>query len=81
VDGSIEQRADDGLVDCPGRIVAHGAAMINGIHRAHGNFGLGGFRRFSHNFLHWEDFFRAFLEGFKAILPQNEFKASAPARR
>ncbi|HXR07279.1 MAG TPA: hypothetical protein VN765_08110 [Candidatus Acidoferrum sp.] len=51
MNGGIEQRADDGLVNGLERIVAHGAAMINGIQRTHGDFGLGGFPWVGHGFL------------------------------
>jgi hypothetical protein len=52
MDGGIEQLADDGSSDCPRYIVTYGAAMIDSIHHAHGDFGLGGFLPVLHSFLH-----------------------------
>ena len=60
--GGVEQRANDGLLDCPRHIVAHGAAMIDCIQHAHGNFRLGGFRWIGHSFHHSEDFCQAFFK-------------------
>jgi hypothetical protein len=48
MDSGIKQRVNDVFFNCLGRIVTHGAAMMDAIHYAHGRFGFGGFLGIAH---------------------------------